>query len=131
MNTLRFFFARYRAPLESTHVRAMHLSFAQCQSHPGTIDGGCSQLYPWASPSPAFSTICASPVGNRVLITADLGLSSGCVSLTTPDDLSLAGQRLRVHSVNERSKLGADSTGQRVGVWDFPPGTFVCSVLCA
>ncbi len=44
--------------------------------------------------------------------------------------MSLAGQRLRLRSVNER-KLGVDySTGLRVGVWESPPGASIHSALC-
>jgi hypothetical protein len=149
MLQLRFFCKISCMPRESTHVRAMHLSFAQCQSHPGTIDGGWSQLCPWASQVLRAVTgfehylrVAGQP---QVLISADLSrpvlalvqlerlAGTGAwlpVSLATPDDASLAGQLLRVRSVNER-KFGVDySTGRRVGVWEFPVGTSIRSALC-
>ena len=149
MLQLRFFCKISCMPLESTHVRAMHLSFAHCQAHPGTIDGGWSQLRPWASQVllaiTGFEHFLHVPGRPQALITDDLsrpvlalvqlerqdGAGAGLpVSLATPDDAVLPDQHLRVRSVNER-KFGVDySTGRRVGVWEFPVGTSIRSALC-
>ncbi len=137
-------------PPESTHVRALSLSFSLGAAHEASSasDHGSSNLRAWAAHVVfAFSWFEEGLGGQRLLSTGDIQhpvLKLVClerldaagawmpVTPTTPDDAALPLQQLRVRSI-KRGAFGVDyATGKRVFEWRCTRGQslFVVPSMC-
>jgi hypothetical protein len=141
MLRLRFFCKITCMPLETTHVRAMALSFSIVLAHAANAlsGSGPSNLRPWAAyvisdilafekclevPRSLTSAGLRRPVLKLVKLER-LGAAGAWVPVTetTPDDAALPLQQLRVRSIKQDA-FGVDyATGTKVFVWEFPVGT--------
>ena len=147
MLRLRFFCKLTCMPLETTHVRAMALSFSLVYAHAANAVSGSgpSNLRPWAAhvilDTLAFEQCLG---GQRVLSSRGvthlvlklvklerLGAAGAWVPVTptTPDDAALPLQQLRVRSI-KRGAFAVDyATGKKVFEWEFSVGTPVHRAL--
>ena len=145
MLQLRFFCKITCMPRESTHVRAMVLSFALCSARENTVyPHGQSQLRPWAAQVIVDVAHFEYCLGGQHLLTANIfrpvlslvqlermdGLDIWVpITPTTPDDAALCQQRLRVRSIKAGARGTNYATGARIEFWEFPVGMPVCRAL--
>ena len=147
MLRLRFFCKITCMPLETTHVRAMALSFSIVLAHAANAlsGSGPSNLRPWAAyvisdllafekclgvPRSLTSAGLTRPVLKLVKLER-LGAAGAWAPVmeTTPDDAALPLQQLRARSIKQDA-FGVDyATGKKVFVWEFPVGTSIHRAL--
>ena len=147
MLQLRFFCKITCMPPESTHVRALSLSFSLGAAYEASSasDHGSSNLRAWAAHVVfAFTEFEKGLGGQQLLSTGDilhpvlklvrlerLDAADAWMPVmpTTPDDAALPLQQLRVRSI-KRGAFGVDyATGKRVFEWDLPVGTTIHRAL--
>ena len=147
MLQLRFFCKITCMPSESTHVRALCLSFSLGVAHEASSasDFGSSNLRAWAAHVVFDFCTFEKGLGGQQLLSAgdilhpvpklvslerlDAAGTWMPVTPTTPDDAALPLQQLRVRSI-KRGAFGVDyATGQRVFEWYLPAGTTIHRAL--